>query len=118
MAARSAAQTRSTVFHTASKMMPMTDVAVVGAGLAGLAAARALADAGQAVVVLEARDRVGGRTHSVLEDDRRLVEYGAQWVGPTQDRALALIDEFGLETFAQYGDGDNIQLSGDKLLRY
>lgn len=91
--------------------MLMTDVVVVGAGLAGLAAARALTDAGADVAVLEARDRVGGRTHSVLEDGQRLIEYGAQWVGPTQDRVLALIGEFGLETFTQYSDGDNAQLS-------
>jgi monoamine oxidase len=96
----------------------MTDAGVIGAGLAGLVAARALADAGKDVIVLEARDRVGGRTHSVLEDGRRLIEYGGQWVGPTQDRVLAQIDEFGLETFTQYVDGDNVQFTGDRLLRY
>ena len=91
---------------------------MVGAGLAGLAAARALAVAGADVVVLEARDRVGGRTHSVREDGGRLIEYGGQWVGPTQDRVLGLIGEFGLEIFPQYADGDNIQFSGGQLLRY
>jgi monoamine oxidase len=94
------------------------DVVVVGAGLAGLSAARRLHDAGVDVVVLEARDRVGGRTHSVLEDDGRLIEYGGQWLGPTQDRALALVEELGLETFAQYTDGDNLQLTDGRLLRY
>ena len=53
-------------------------------------------------MVLEARDRVGGRVRSVVEDGGRLIEYGAQWVGPTQDRVLGLIAEFGLDTFAQY----------------
>ncbi len=94
------------------------DVVVVGAGLAGLSAARSLLNAGVDVVVLEARDRVGGRTHSVMEASDRLVEYGGQWVGPTQDRALGLIEEFGLETFTQYSDGDNLQLSGGSPLRY
>ena len=73
------------------------EVVVVGAGLAGLSAARRLMDAGVEVVVLEARDRVGGRTHSVVEDDGRIIEYGGQWVGPTQDRALGLVEEFGLD---------------------
>lgn len=94
------------------------DVVVVGAGLAGLSAARRLDEAGADVIVLEARDRVGGRTYSVVEDDGRLVEYGGQWVGPTQDRVLALIDELGLDTFVQYTDGANVQVSCGELLRY
>lgn len=94
------------------------EVAVIGAGLAGLSAARRLHQAGADVIVLEARDRVGGRTLSVVEDGGRLVEYGGQWVGPTQDRVLALIDEFGLETFPQFTDGDNMQVTGDRQLRY
>ena len=94
------------------------DVVVVGAGLAGLTAARSLLDAGVDVLVLEARDRVGGRTHSVEETDGLVIEYGGQWVGPTQDRALALIAELGLETFVQYSDGDNLQVTGATALRY
>ena len=65
------------------------DVVVVGAGLAGLAAARELRGAGRDVVVLEARDRVGGRTLNEPIGDGKVVEIGAQWVGPTQDRVLA-----------------------------
>lgn len=94
------------------------DVVVVGAGLAGLAAARTLMAAGVDVRVLEARDRVGGRTHSVVEADGTLVEHGGQWVGPTQDRVLALIEEFGLDTFTQYSLGDNLQFTEGTLLRY
>jgi monoamine oxidase len=94
------------------------EVVIVGAGLAGLSAARRLHEFGVDVVVLEARDRVGGRTLSVVEDDGRLVEYGGQWVGPTQDRVLALIAELGLDTFVQYADGDNLQVSDGDQLRY
>lgn len=96
-----------------------TDVVIIGAGLAGLTAARTLHAQGVDVLVLEARDRVGGRTCSVVEDGGRLVEYGGQWIGPTQDRIKALIEEFGLATFDQYSDGDNLQRAADgRLLRY
>ena len=65
------------------------DVVVVGAGLAGLCAARELTRAGKSCVVIEARDRVGGRTLSQpLGDD--VVDLGGQWIGPTQNRLAAL----------------------------
>lgn len=85
-----------------------TDVVVVGAGLAGLGAARKLAAAGTRVVVLEARDRVGGRTLNEPIGDGKVVELGGQWVGPGQDRILKLIPELGLETFPTFGDGLNL----------
>jgi monoamine oxidase len=94
------------------------DVVVVGAGVAGLVAGRRLQQAGRSVVVLEARDRVGGRT---LNDTIAgvTVEVGGQWVGPTQDRINALIDELGLETFATYDQGDAVvELPGGKVKRY
>ena len=81
---------------------------VVGAGLAGLSAARALVRQGHAVVVLEARDRVGGRTLNEPIGDGKVVELGAQWVGPTQERMLALLRELGLETFPTYSGGRSV----------
>ncbi len=98
--------------------MDTVDVVVIGAGLAGLSAARDLLKEGVDVVVLEARDRVGGRTFTVTEADGVVVEHGGQWVGPTQDRALALIEEFGLGTFTQFSDGANLQYSQGKHLEY
>jgi monoamine oxidase len=95
-----------------------TDVVVVGAGLAGLSAARALRGLGRDVVLLEARDRVGGRTLNEPIGDGKIVEIGAQWVGPTQDRVLALIAELGLETFPTYSAGRNIFERGGKLGYY
>ena len=63
------------------------DLVVVGAGLAGLSAARAAAHAGASVVVVEARDRVGGRVLNEDIGDGNVVEVGGQWIGPTQDRS-------------------------------
>lgn len=98
--------------------MRETEVVVVGAGLAGLSAARALRAAGRDVVVLEARDRVGGRTVNEPIGDDKIVELGGQWVGPTQDRMYALIAELGLETFATYADGEHLFEHGDDVKRY
>ena len=66
------------------------DVAIVGAGFAGLTAARKLAAAGKEVCVLEARDRVGGRTLNHRVQKGVIAEVGGQYVGPTQVRVLAL----------------------------
>ncbi|MGI9644011.1 MAG: FAD-dependent oxidoreductase, partial [Ilumatobacteraceae bacterium] len=61
------------------------EVVIVGAGAAGLAAARALEEAGRDAVVVEARDRVGGRLVNHEFPDGHVVEIGGQWLGPTQD---------------------------------
>lgn len=98
--------------------MDDVDVVVVGAGLAGLAAARALAAAGRSVKVLEARDRVAGRTHGMFLSNGVPVEMGGQWVGETQDAILALIDELGLETFLSYDVGEGMTILDGQLIRY
>ena len=97
--------------------MNRSDVVVVGAGLAGLAAARALVAAGRAVTVVEARDRVGGRTENGRFSDGQWIEVGGQWIGPTQDRMYELVGELGLETFPLYNDGKLVlQLLGRRRL--
>jgi monoamine oxidase len=84
----------------------MTDlnVVVVGAGLAGLAAARRLVAAGHEVTVIEARDRVGGRTEGLVLDDGTPLELGGQWLGEGHTRIYELVDELGLSTFRTWND--------------
>ncbi|KAK3045945.1 hypothetical protein LTR09_012522 [Extremus antarcticus] len=94
------------------------DVAIVGAGLAGLSAARDLTAAKKTVVVLEARDRVGGRVENQLLDNGGVIELGAAFVGPTQDRVLALAEELGLETFLEYNTGANVLWSHGQRTAY
>ncbi len=85
------------------------DVVIVGAGLAGLAAARHLVAAGRSVVVLEARDRVGGRTYTTFLPDGTSIDQGGQWIGPSQQRLAALAEELGVKTFPTYDSGNNIE---------
>ena len=91
------------------------DVVVVGAGLAGLSAARQVARAGRSVVVLEAQGRVGGRILNAPIGSGEVVEIGGQWIGPTQDRMFALARELGVGTFKTYNDGNNLYYRNGSL---
>src|SRR5437867_14423 len=93
---------------TSSSSARSADVIVVGAGLAGLTAAREIVKAGRSVMVLEARDRVGGRvlSHSLASGDYS--ELGGMFTGPTQDRIQALASDVGVGTFPTYNTGKNV----------
>ena len=77
------------------------DVLVLGAGLAGLSAARDLALGGADVLVLEARDRVGGRVEQTDLPDGRRVQLGGELTGPFQWAYLGLAEELGLDGRAE-----------------
>jgi monoamine oxidase len=88
----------------------MSNVVVVGAGLAGLAAARRLVARGHEAVVVEARDRVGGRTEGLLLADGTPLELGGQWLGQGHTRMYELAAELGLSTFRTWNDEGRLLL--------
>jgi monoamine oxidase len=92
------------------------DVVVVGAGFAGLTAARLLQEAGRSVAVLEARERVGGRTRTETRHGT-WIDLGGQWIGPGQDRVVALVDELGFATYPQSEAGDDVVVDEDGARR-
>ncbi|HEV7192903.1 MAG TPA: FAD-dependent oxidoreductase [Jatrophihabitantaceae bacterium] len=94
------------------------DAVVVGAGLAGLTAARSLAASGHSVVVLEARDRVGGRTLNHDIGGGHVAEAGGEFVGPTQDHIVALAAAVGVGTFDAYDTGNDVYKNGALRLKY
>mgnify|MGYP001247234165 CR=1 FL=1 len=99
-------------------MEKSVDVVVVGAGVAGLVAARRLMQAGLEVVALEARDRVGGRLHTRSVAGGTPVDVGGQWVGPGQQRIHALLAELGLRTSPTPTAGRHIAELGGSRSEY
>src|SRR5215210_4592512 len=93
------------------------DVVIVGAGLAGLTAARELEGAGAAVLVIEAQDRVGGRTMAGRVAGTT-VELGGQWIGSGQRRISALARDLGVETFPTHLPGRTVFCEGGRRSEY
>jgi monoamine oxidase len=94
------------------------DVAIVGAGLAGLTAARRLVAAGHSVVVLEARERVGGRTLNADLGGGHVSELGAQFIDPTHTRIAALAAAVGVRTFKTFNAGENLSVFTGQRVPY
>jgi monoamine oxidase len=94
------------------------DVIVVGAGLAGLTAARRIVEAGRSAIVLEARDRVGGRVLNHFLPSSDYTELGGMFTGPTQDRIQAMAGEVGVGTFPTYNTGNNVFYANGRRTEY
>ena len=92
--------------------MKTYDTIVIGAGVTGLTAAWRLTQAGQSVLVLEARDRVGGRLRTETHNGVGF-EIGGQWVSPDQTALIDLTAELGLETYSRYREGDSLYVGRD-----
>lgn len=104
---------------TTTGALPSTvDVVVVGGGISGLVAARDVVKAGRSVLLLEARDRVGGRVLNHTLANGSVVESGGAFVGPTQNHILALAAELGVATFKEYDQGDNVYVAHGTTTRY
>lgn len=94
------------------------DVCVVGAGYAGLTAARRLTQAGRSVVVLEARDRVGGRIWTDDIADGSKIDRGGGWIAERHTAILGLAEEVGVSTYKTWTAGSHIVVTGAKATRY
>ena len=94
------------------------DTIIVGAGYSGLTAAKELVKAQKNVLLLEARDRVGGRVYTKTLDDGTYLDLGGAWIGPTQDHLYALAREYGVETFKTYDEGKSTQYFRGKIKQY
>jgi monoamine oxidase len=98
--------------------MADVDFCVIGAGFAGLTAALRLKQAGRSVALLEARDRVGGRTFTVEGPEGIWIDRGGAWIGPGQDAIYGLMKEFGVGSYKQYIDGEAMMVVDGKHYRY
>lgn len=94
------------------------DAIVIGAGYAGLAAGLALQKAGKKILLLEARNRCGGRILTEYFSEQEYTDLGGQWIGPGHERMYQLAAEFGVDTFHTYDSGKSTLLLNNKLKQY
>ena len=91
------------------------EVIIIGGGISGLCAAKLLAlEHGINVTVLEARNRVGGRTNTIEHPKFKYADLGGAYVGPTQNRILRVAKELGIQTYKVYNEGSTIEFLDGK----
>jgi monoamine oxidase len=118
-ASEAVAKTKKSKARPKGPVSRKADVCVVGGGISGLSAARALHAAGKSVIVLEARDRVGGRCYSLpIPGATDVANMGATWTGPTQNHVLALMNELGISKFDTYSAGSLLWYENGKAQKY
>ena len=91
---------------------------IVGAGFAGLTAAREIERKGHSAIVLEARNRVGGRVLNAEIGGGEITERGGTFAGPTQDQVIALGERLGVGLFDTYNTGENLYIADGSRLRF
>lgn len=96
----------------------MLDVIVVGGGLSGLYAAHLLLEAGLSVEVVEARERLGGRLHTIHTPEGHPIDLGGQWIGPQHTRVWEWIKKHHIPTHPTYTNGHNLLLTHNRTFRY
>ena len=98
--------------------MESTEVIIIGGGFSGIAAGKLLHEKQISFKILEARDRVGGRVYTKRFENDFYLDFGGQWIGPSQTRMYELVQEFGLEPFTTYNQGKNILDINQKVKTY
>jgi monoamine oxidase len=98
--------------------MNKVDTIIIGGGFAGVSAARILNKAGQSILLLEARDRIGGRVYTKRVEKGISLDLGGQWIGPTQNRMYELVEEYGLEIYPTYSAGKSVLELNSKISTY
>lgn len=96
----------------------MMDAIIIGAGFSGIAAARKLHKSEKSFIILEARERLGGRVYTKRFENGQYLDFGGQWIGPTQDRMYALCKEYGVDYYETYNEGYNILDFENKVKKY
>lgn len=99
-------------------MSKFYDVIVIGAGYTGLSAALDLQEKGVSFILLEASDRVGGRTFDYVTEKGFRLELGGQYIAPIQNRVTKMVSQMGLKTFEAWGKGDHFLLYNNELALY